>query len=165
MSDDLKKIDHSAIRVSQVSLVALNIAAFVMDAPWLVILVAGFMILGVALGIPAFGFVYRWGLKPAGFVKPDILMDNPEPHRFAQALGGLFMAAGALALWSGAAFIGWGLVWVVAGLAALNAFGGFCVGCMVYYWLSRMNVPGFRKSPPPGTLPGLRPKTQVIHES
>jgi hypothetical protein len=28
----------------------------------------------------------------------------------------------------------------------------------VYYWLNRMNMPGFDKSPPEGIIPGLRPK-------
>jgi len=54
--------------------------------------------------------------------------------------------------------LGWGLVWVVIALAALNLFGAFCVGCAVYYWLNRLKVPGFVKSPPAGTFPGMRPK-------
>ena len=58
----------------------------------------------------------------------------------------------------GASGLGWGLVWLVAALAALNAFGGFCVGCAVYYWLNRLQIPGFRKAPPAGTFPGMRPQ-------
>ncbi len=54
--------------------------------------------------------------------------------------------------------LGWGLVWLVAALAALNAFAGFCVGCAMYYWLSRWHLPGFDKTPPPGTLPRHAPK-------
>ena len=125
-------------------------------------LVAVVMILGAVLKTPGFGFVYRYALKPAGLVKPDVLLDNPEPHRFAQGLGGVFMLAGSLALWAGFATLGWGLVWLVAGLAALNAFGGFCVGCTMYYWLSRLKLPGFYKSPPAGTFPGMRPKAQEV---
>jgi hypothetical protein len=70
------------------------------------------------------------------------------------------MIAGSLALWAGYALLGWGLVWMVTALAALNAFGGFCVGCALYYWLGRLRVPGFRKSPPVGTIPGMRPRQQ-----
>jgi hypothetical protein len=94
-------------------------------------------------------------------VQPHILDDHPEPHRFAQAFGGVVMFIGALALFTGIPGLGWFLVWFVAALAALNAFGGFCVGCFVYYWLSRFNLPGFRQSPPPGTFPGMRPKRGV----
>jgi len=65
---------------------------------------------------------------------------------------------GIVSLGLGAVGLGWGLVWVVIALAALNLFGAFCVGCAVYYWLNRLKVPGFVKSPPAGTFPGMRPK-------
>jgi hypothetical protein len=53
------------------------------------------------------------------------------------------------------------LVWIVIALASLNAFGGFCVGCAVYYWLARFNLPGFGKQPPAGTFPGAKPKVEA----
>lgn len=157
MSEGLKKIDHSAMTVSQVAIIVLNITAFVLNQPWLAALVTAGMLLGAALGVPGFGFVYQLALKPAGLVKPHILNDNPEPHRFAQGLGGVFMLGGTLALFGGLSLLGWGLVWMVAALAALNAFGGFCVGCFAYYWLTRIGVPGFSKTPPAGIFPGTRP--------
>jgi hypothetical protein len=163
--DTLKKIDHSALRVNQIIIISLNILAFLLDLPWLAAAVALFMIAGTLLAIPGFGFVYRYALKPAGLVKPDVLLDNPEPHRFAQGLGSLFMTAGSLALFLGYPLVGWGLIWLVAGLAALNAFVGFCAGCMVYYWLSRLKVPGFYKSPPADTFPGMRPGRRANNEA
>lgn len=165
MKEKLVKIDHSAIKVSQVSVVVLNILAFVLNAPWLAVAVAGVMLAGAFVGAPGFGFIYHYILKPARLVKPDILMDHREPHRFAQFVGGLFMAAGSLTLFAGLAVLGWGLVWFVAALCALNAFGGFCVGCMMYYWLARLKVPGFYKLPPQGIFPGTRPKVKVYDES
>ena len=162
MSENLQKVDHAALRVNQYTIIVLNILAFVFNLPWLAGVVALVMILGTVLKTPGFGFVYRSVLKPAGLVKTDVLMDNPVTHRFAQGLGGAFMLMGGLALWAGFAALGWGLVWLVAALAALNAFGGFCVGCAVYYWLSRLNVPGFRKAPPAGTFPGMRPKGREV---
>lgn len=164
MEENLEKIDHSAIKVSQVIVVVLNILAFVLNAPWLAVVVTAVMLAGAFAGAPGFGFVYRFILKPARMVKPEILMDHREPHRFAQLVGGLFMAAGSLALFTGMAALGWGLVWFVAALSALNAFGGFCVGCMVYYWLARLKVPGFYKLPPQGIFPGTRPKVKVYDE-
>jgi hypothetical protein len=71
------------------------------------------------------------------------------------------MGVGSVALFLGAGVLGWSLVWLVVALAALNAFGGFCVGCAVYYWLSRFNLPGFTKQPPAGTFPGMKPKVEV----
>lgn len=87
--------------------------------------------IGSALKVPGFGFVYHSLLKPLGWMKPDILDDNPEPHCFAQFVGFLFMTAGFLSLFLGLNLLGWTLVWTVAALAALNVFGGFCVGCVL----------------------------------
>ncbi|GAB4485873.1 MAG: DUF4395 domain-containing protein [Anaerolineales bacterium] len=162
--ESLQKIDHSAMTVNQVIVIALNILAFVLNLPWLAALVAAVMLLGTLLGRPGFGFIYQALLKPTGWVRPHVLLDNPEPHRFAQGLGGVFMLGGALALFSELGVLGWGLVWMVAALAALNAFGGFCVGCFVYYWLTRLGIPGFSKNPPTGTFPGMRPKGAVSDE-
>jgi len=153
----LQKVDHSALKTNQIIIISLNLLAFILNLPLLAALVALVMGIGSALKIPGFGFVYKNLLKPRGWMKPDVLDDNPEPHRFAQFLGFLFMTAGSIALFLGATVLGWRLVWLVVALAALNAFGGFCVGCAVYYWLVRFNLPGFTKNPPAGTFPGMKP--------
>lgn len=158
MTEALQKVDHRALKVNQMVIILLNIAAFILALPWLALLVALFMLVGTLLGRPGFGWVYTWILQPLGWVKAEILMDNPQPHRFAQGFGGVVMLAGAMSLFGGASVLGWGLVGLVTALAALNVFGGFCVGCFVYYWLSRLRVPGFNRQPPPGVFPGMRPK-------
>lgn len=157
-SQTLQKVDHSALKANQLMIITLSLLAFILDLPVLVAFVALVMGIGSALKIPGFLWVYKSILKPRGWMKPDVLDDNPEPHRFAQFLGFLFLTAGSIALFLGAAILGWSLVWLVIALAALNAFGGFCVGCAVYYWLSRLNLPGFSKRPPAGTFPGTKPK-------
>ena len=157
-SQTLQKVDHAALKANQLMIISLSILAFILDLPALVAIVALVMGIGSALKIPGFLFVYKSILKPRGWMKPDVLEDNPEPHRFAQFLGFLFLTAGSIALFSGATILGWSLTWLVVALAALNAFGGFCVGCAVYYWLSRMRLPGFSKQPPAGTFPGTKPK-------
>jgi len=93
------------------------------------------------------------------------LQDNPEPHRFAQGFGGAVMIIGTGALYAGASILGWALIWLVVALAALNLFAGFCVGCAVYYWLGRLSVPGFSKSPPSDTFPGMKPKAKTANGS
>jgi hypothetical protein len=157
-SQTLQKVDHSALKANQLFIISLSILAFILNGPELAAFVALVMGIGSALKVPGFGFIYKYLLKPRGWLKPDVLDDNPEPHRFAQFLGFIFMTAGSIALFSGAVILGWGLVWLVVVLAALNAFGGFCVGCAVYYWLSRFQLPGFNKQPPEGTFPGMKPK-------
>ena len=160
-SQTLQKVDHSALKTNQLIIISLNIVACVLNAPVIAAFVAVVMGIGSALKVPGFGFVYKNLLKPRGLMKPDVLDDNPEPHRFAQFLGFLFMTGGSVALFLGSSVLGWSLVWLVVALAALNAFGGFCVGCAVYYWLVRLNVPGFAKQPPAGTFPGMKPKASA----
>ena len=157
-SQTLQKVDHSALKTNQLVIISLSVLAFIFNLPALVAFVALVMGIGSALKVPGFGFVYKNFLKPRGWMRPDVLDDNPEPHRFAQFLGFLFLTGGSIALFSGATVLGWSLVWLVVALAALNAFGGFCVGCAVYYWLSRLRLPGFGKQPPAGTFPGMKPK-------
>jgi molybdopterin converting factor small subunit len=156
MAANLKAVDHSALKTSMAVRLGILLAAFVTDQPWPIALLAALMLIGTARGKPEFSFVYR-ALRKANRISPEILSDNPEPHRFSLGVGGAFLAAGALAFGAGAAVLGWALTWIVIGLVALNLFGGFCVGCAVYYWLRRLGVPGFSKAPPPGVFPGRRP--------
>ena len=160
-SQTLQKVDHAALKANQLFIISLSILAFIFNQPWLAAFVALVMGLGSALKVPGFLPIYKYILKPRGWMKPDVLNDNPEPHRFAQFLGFVFMTAGSISLFLGASILGWSLVWIVVALAALNAFGGFCVGCAVYYWLSRLQLPGFSKQPPEGTFPGMKPKAGV----
>jgi hypothetical protein len=160
-SQSLQKVDHSALKANQITIIAFSILAFILNQPILVALVATVMGIGVLLKVPGFILLYRYLYKPLGILKPDVLDDNPEPHRFAQLLGFVFLSAGSIALYAGASILGWGLVWLVVALAALNAFGGFCVGCAVYYWLGHLHVPGFTKSPPAGIFPGKKPKVST----
>jgi len=157
-SQTLQKVDHSALKTNQLFIIAFNILAFIFNLPILAAFVALVMGIGSALKMPGFGFIYKSILKPQGWMKPDVLDDNPEPHRFSQILGFVFMTAGSVALFLGSTVLGWALVWLVVALASLNAFGGFCVGCAMYYWLARLNVPGFGKQAPKGIFPGMKPK-------
>ena len=160
-SQTLQKVDHSALKANQLFIIAFSILAFILGQPILVAFVALVMGIGAVLKTPGFGIIYKSILKPRGWMKPDVLDDNPEPHRFSQIVGFVFVTAGSAALFSGLPVLGWTLTWIVIALASLNAFGGFCVGCAVYYWLARLNVPGFGKQPPAGTFPGMKPKASM----
>jgi Domain of unknown function (DUF4395) len=159
MAEVLGKVDHSSLRMNQAFIIVGLLAAFVLNLPWLAAVVALIMLVGTAVGRPGFFFVYQGILRPAGIVRPDLLADNPEPHRFAQGFGGVVAAAASALLFLGAFPAGWALTWLVIVLAALNLFVGFCAGCAVYYWLNRIQVPGFFKAPPTGTFPGMRPRS------
>ena len=158
MAIETSRVDHSALRVNQAFIILGLLAGFIFNIPWLVASVAFVMLAGTAIGRPGFFFIYLGVLRPARIVRPDVLADNPEPHRFAQGFGGVVAGISAVLLFLGSTFAGWALAWLVIVLAALNLFVGFCVGCAVYYWLARIQVPGFAKSPPPGSFPGMRPR-------
>ena len=158
-SERLTKVDHSVLRVNQAFIILGLLAAFIFNIPLLTAAIAQVMLIGTAVGKPGFFLLYSGILRPAGIVKPHVLADNPEPHRFAQGFGGVVAALSAAFLFLGAPAGGWALAWLVIVLAALNLFVGFCAGCAVYYWLNRLHVPGFLKTPPAGTFPGMRPRS------
>ena len=143
-----RKVDQSALKVNQAFIIGLLLLAYVLDAVWLAAFVGVVMLLGTAVPtLSLFKQIYLKLLKPAGLIKPHVMDDNPEPHRFAQGFGGVVVALATLALWLGAAALGWALAGLVVVLAALNLFLGFCAGCFVYYQLNRLGVPGFAHSP------------------
>lgn len=154
---NLRVLDHAALRSNQAAIIGALLVAFVGDSSVLVTLVAVLMLSATVLGTQAFRWLYTRLLLPSGLVRPDPIPDHSEPHRFAQGLGGGFLAVAALALLLSVPIVGWGLVWLVILLAAVNLFLGFCAGCFVYYWLARWQMPGFTHSPPSDTFPGLRP--------
>ena len=152
----LRTIDQSALRVNQAFIITLLILTFILDSPLLAAFVALVMLLGTAVPRAAlFKLIYVRLLRPAGLVKPDVIADNPEPHRFAQGFGGLVLLLALIASLAGPAFLGWALVWLVIALAALNLFLGFCAGCFLYYQLNKLHVPGFGRSPVERTDQGL----------
>lgn len=153
-----RRVDHAALRTNQAFIIGLLVLGFIVDWSWLVAFVAVVMTVGTMwprLGL--FQVIYRSILRDR-VVKPDVLVDNPEPHRFAQGFGAsvLMIALGLFA--GGVAAAGWVLVGVVVSLAAVNLFAGFCAGCFVYYWLARLEINGFTAQPIEGTAPGMAPR-------
>jgi len=142
------RVDHSALRTNQAFIITFLLLAFLLDTALLTGFVSAVMLVGTIFP-PAglFKRVYRHLLKPAGLVKPDVIEDNPEPHLFAQGLGGGMLLLATVALIAGVPLLGWALVWIVIALAALNLFAGFCLGCFIYYQLSKRGVPGFTARP------------------
>jgi hypothetical protein len=161
MGESISKVDHSALRVNQATIIPLLIIAFVINVPLLAAFVGLVMLIGTALKQPGFKFIYTGFLKPRGIVKPDVIADNPEPHVFAQGMGGTVLAIAVVAFLLNNTVVGWVFTWLVIALAALNLFGGFCAGCFVYYWLGRLRLPGFTKQPPANTFPGMRPSQKA----
>ena len=89
-----RKVDHSALRTNQALIIGLLAMAFVLDAKWLVAFVSAVMLIGTIFPkVALFKAVYRYILKPAKIARPDVRRDNPEPHLFAQGVGGTVLLA------------------------------------------------------------------------
>jgi Domain of unknown function (DUF4395) len=145
----VRKVDQNALRVNQAFIIILLLLAFLASVEALVAFVAVVMLVGAFFpDYRLFVLIYRHVLLPTEIIKPEVVEDNPEPHRFSMLLGGLFLAAATLCLFAlDALSLGWALSFVVVVLAAVNLFLGFCVGCFVYYQLNRLGVPGFNRAP------------------
>lgn len=139
-------VDHSALKTNQASIIALLVAGFVVESVWLVALVA---VMAIGTAWPQAGLfklLYARLLRPLRLVKPEVRERTTLAHLFAQGMGAGVLAVALAAFLLGAAVAGWVLVWMVMALAALNLFGGFCLGCFIYYHLGRRSVPGFQGS-------------------
>ncbi len=141
----LRKVDHNGLRTGQAITILLLLAGFVLDSPLLVAIVALAQLLG-AVNAPfaPYKLIYQRVVKPSGLVKPHVIVDNPEPHRFAMLVGAIFNGAAVVLLLAGVPLVAWVLVWIVIALANLNFWINFCLGCWMYYQFNRLGVPGFR---------------------
>jgi hypothetical protein len=143
-----RKVDQSALKTNQVFIILLLLVGFVLNSVPPVAFVGAVMLIGTAA--PQFALfkqIYHRLLRPANLVKPEVITDNPEPHRFAQGFGGVVVVVAVIALLGNLAVVGWSLVWLVIALAAANLFLGFCAGCTLYYQLNRWGVRGFEQRP------------------
>jgi hypothetical protein len=141
--NSVRKVDHSALRTNQAFIIGTLLAAFIANSWILVAFVCAVMLVGTVFPQAGlFKLIYSRILRPLGWVKPDAIEDNPEPHLFAQGLGSIFLLAATIALLNGAVTVGWVLTWIVIVLAGVNLFLNFCAGCFVYYQLNRLGVPG-----------------------
>lgn len=96
-------------------------------------------VVGVALAVSA-GRGTQWFLfgRPWPSIRQVFRLGpprDPEPElgpRFAQALGALFVAVGLVLFAAGVTPWFWAPIAAVAGLQALLAVSGYCLGCKLY---------------------------------
>jgi hypothetical protein len=138
-------VDHSALKVNQTGIIATVLVAFIGSAfyrPALILipLLAIVLLLGTfAPNLALFKQFYFKVLKPRGIVKPRPVQDRPEPHNFAQGLGGVFLVV-ASAFLLPVPVIGLALALLVAVLAFVNLAFGYCVGCQIYFQLGKRGL-------------------------
>jgi hypothetical protein len=131
-------VDQSAIKFSQLAVTAGIVLAAVTREPWLIAALAVALTASAAAPpLSPFRLVYERLVVPLGIARPRPSADDPAPHRFAQGVGAVCLAAALVLLLVGAATFGWMLAGLVAVLAMLNVLAGFCAGCFIYYQLAR----------------------------
>jgi Domain of unknown function (DUF4395) len=142
---EVNVVDHSALKVNQTGIVATVLVAFIGSAyyrPLLVLipLLAVVLLLGTfAPQLALFKQLYFKVLKPRGIVKPRPVRDRPEPHNFAQGLGGVFLAVASVFLLP-LPVVGLAIALLVAVLAFVNLAFGYCLGCQIYYQLGKRGL-------------------------
>ena len=146
-------VDHSALKVNQAGIIATVLVAFVGSAFYrpalaLIPLLAIVLLVGTfAPNLALFKQFYFKVLKPRGIVKARPVQDRPEPHNFAQGLGGVFLAVSSFFLYLGSPtygplllIIGLALALIVAVLAFVNFAFGYCLGCQIYFQLGKRGL-------------------------
>ncbi len=134
-----ERVDRTALRTNQAFIVTLLTLGFLLNQPLLVVLVALVMLAGtVTPQLALFQRIYRDLLKPAGILKPDVVVESAAPHRFAQGMGGSVLALAVAGLLGGLTALGWALTILVIVLAAVNLLLGFCAGCFIYFQIDRL---------------------------
>ena len=138
-------VDLSALRVNQTGIIATIVIAFV-GSIFSILFLTLIPLLAIALllgtfvpSLAPFKQLYFKVLKPRGIVEPRPVQDRPEPHNFAQGLGGVFLGIASLLLVY-APIGGLAVALLVAVLAFVNLAFGYCVGCQVFYQLERRGL-------------------------
>jgi Domain of unknown function (DUF4395) len=138
--------DRSVLKVNQLVLMVVIVVGYLVGladhaAAWVLPALAVMMLAAVAspsLNLPRLLYIHV--LRPSGIVKPRIVQEDPAPHRFAQLLGGVFLAAASVFVVTGVLVVAWALAWIVAALAFLNFAFNICVGCIMYAQLVRYGL-------------------------
>lgn len=132
-------VDKTAIKINQFFVILFSLAAFLMESTNTVLILGCIMLIGAFFPqIALFQQIYHKIIKPLGMIKPELVEETPNPHQFAQAMGGsVLIISGLFILLFELTFIGWALILLVATLALINLVLGFCAGCFIYFQFSK----------------------------
>ena len=129
----VRQIDPRGMRFGAGLSAVIPAVAFMLDLPLLAGLVGVNLLVSAFFGTRLFLPSRPWpAVKRALRLGPTEL-EHEYPPRFAQALGGTFLAVAGLAFLLGATPLGWLFTGAVAALQTLLAVTGICVGCRLYF--------------------------------
>jgi len=141
------RVDANLVKFSAGSTLLLTALAFLLNTqyggPILVVITTIIMALSALVPEASpYRLLYKSIVVPLGLVKPRVVEDDPNPHRFAQGVGAAFLVASAIVLFffTWLTPLGWIFDLIVTALSAINLTVGFCAGCFVYYHLGRLGL-------------------------
>jgi len=140
--DSVPHVDRNQGKFAQACTVLLVALAFIFQWPTLVAITAIALTLSVfAHQLSPYSLLYKGVVVPLGLLKPKIVEDDPDPHRFASAIGMVFLVAATILLFfTPFKTPGWVLDLIIFVLSAVNLIVGFCLGCFMYYHLGRLGL-------------------------
>jgi hypothetical protein len=137
------RIDPRGPQVAAALTAVVLVAVLVLPSPADVVLLAVQAVLfgiGAVRGVQAtpHAWVFRTLVRPR--LAPPTEWEEPEPPRFAQAVGLTFAVVGLVAFLAGATVVGQVAVGAALVAALLNAVFAFCLGCEVYLLARRLTA-------------------------
>jgi hypothetical protein len=145
MSTPATVVDYSALKVNQTGIIVTVLVAFA-GSFFSTVFLALIPLLGIVLllgtfvpPLALFKQLYFKVLQPAGIVKPRPVQDRPEPHNFAQGLGGVFLGISSILLF-GFPVLAIAIALLVAVLAFVNLAFGYCLGCQIFFQLEKRGL-------------------------
>jgi Domain of unknown function (DUF4395) len=134
--EDSAVIDSRAPRANQAVIGTLALLAFVVNAQWLIALLALQLIAGLTLGrrycLPC--LLYFELIQPR---TGEGRLEDSRPPRFANQIGAAFLGVATIAFLAGIPNFGWALALIVSALALFAAMSGVCLGCELYLHIAR----------------------------
>lgn len=139
------QVDSAVPRAKAALHFLLPAIAFLVGSPaaQYILLATGLIMAASVLGGPKFSLFGRLfkAVRPALKIGAGKL-EAVAPHRFAEAVGAIFLLAAAAMYFAGVTLAGQVLALIVVALALLNAAAGICVGCQMYLLLKRFTGGG-----------------------
>jgi drug/metabolite transporter superfamily protein YnfA len=126
-------IDPRAQRFGAAGSAVMLAVALIFDLWPLMTIVGAFLALSALLGTRWFIFSRPWPLIRRVFAIGPSELEHEIPPRFAQALGGVFLAIATLLLAFGVRPWGWLPAAAVIALQVVLAATGLCVGCRLFF--------------------------------
>jgi hypothetical protein len=134
-------VDEHAARLVALGVVLMAVGTIVFDQPWMLLVIAYGFLARVLTGptLSPLGRLVTRVIIPA-LGRPPKHVPGP-PKRFAQGMGVVFsLTAVVLHFGFGATGAAYVVLGLLAAAASLEAFLGFCCGCMIFAGLMRTGI-------------------------